>query len=552
MRIDAGRQPSSTGGQHDFSVIPRAEIQRSTFNRTHGLKTTLDVGNLYPIFVDEALPGDTMSMHLTTFCRMATPLFPMMDNQWLDYFFFAVPNRLLWDNWQKFNGEQTDPGDSTDFLIPTMTSPPTVGYIEQSLQDYIGIPTTIPDLEHSALFTRAYSLIWNEWFRDENLQDSVVVDTDDGPDDPTDYVILKRGKRKDYFTSALPWPQKGPAVSIPLLDTAPITGTGTIGANGTPIFVDDSGTGGSATALSHLTGNTNVEFAGAGNGAGIELEWDTPALSFDESGLSADLSAATNATINQLREAFQIQRLYERDARGGTRYTEILRSHFGVVSPDQRLQRPEFLGGGSKQLTVNPVATQSAAGGGTVGDLSAFAVSAGAVAGFTKSFTEHCVIIGLVATRADLNYQQGLNRMFSRSTRWDYYWPALAHLGEQAVLNKEIYAQGALVLNGDTPPTPIDDDVFGYQERFAEYRYKPSMTTSFMRSQSTLPLDAWHLAQDFSALPTLNATFIEENPPIERVMAVDDAVRFLLDCYFSFNHARPMPTYGVPGMIDHF
>ncbi len=550
MRIQSGRQKSVTGGQHSFAQIPRAEIQRSSFNRTHGLKTTLGVGMLTPIFADEALPGDTMSMHLTTFCRMSTPLFPLMDNQWLDYFFFAVPNRLVWDNWQKFNGEQTDPGDDTDFLIPTMTSPPSVGYLEQSLQDYLGIPIGVPDLEHSALFTRAANLIWNEWFRDENLQDSIVVDTDDGPDDPADYVVMKRGKRKDYFTSALPWPQKGPAVSIPLLETAPLTGSVTVAGVGTPTFKPESG--GSTAPLYVKSTGVAEEVGMAGPGSNQQdLEWVNAKMVVTNTQV-VDLSAASNATINQLREAFQIQRLYERDARGGTRYTEILRSHFGVTSPDQRLQRPEFLGGGSKELTINPVATNSAAGGGFVGELSAFAVAAGSVGGFNKSFTEHCIILGFVATRADLNYQQGLNRMWTRSTRWDFYWPALAHLGEQAVLNKEIFAQGALVLNGDSPPTPIDDDVFGYQERFAEYRYKPSQTTAFMRSQSSLPLDAWHLAQDFSVLPVLNDAFIQENPPIERILAVDDSVRFLLDCYFEFNHARPMPTYSVPGMIDHF
>ncbi len=544
-------RPSTTGGQHDFSRIPKADIQRSSFNRSCGLKTTLSVGDLVPIFVDEALPGDTISMKMTSFARMGTPLFPIMDNQWLDFFWFAVPNRLLWTNWEKFNGAQDDPGDSTDFEIPTMDAPASVGYGEETLQDYLGIPTGIPDLQHSALFTRACSLIWNDWFRDENLQDSIVCDKDDGPDDPADYVVMKRGKRKDYFTSCLPWPQKGPAVTIPILDTAPITGTGSISGTLAPQFVNELGTTPVAGPIwSQGTGPENMEFGTAEANADNPLLWDDPALVFDESGLSADLTGATQATINQLRQAFQIQRLYERDARGGTRYTEILRSHFGVTSPDQRLQRPEFLGGGSTVVGINAVANVGGAASIPRGELGAFGLAAGSSGGFNKSFTEHCVIIGFCATRADLNYQQGLNRMFSRKTRWDFYWPALAHLGEQSVLNQEIYAQGPGVAGAVLPTA--DEETFGYQERYAEYRYKPSQTTGMMRSQSSLPLDAWHLAQDFSSLPVLNDAFIQENPPIDRVIAITDETQYILDCYFSFRHARPMPTYSVPGMIDHF
>lgn len=534
MRVASGRQPSVTQGQHSFAQIPSANIARSVFNRNHGVKTTLNSGALVPVYVDEALPGDTITMKMTAFCRMATPLFPVMDNQWLDVFFFAIPNRLVWDNWQKFNGEQDDPGDSTVFAVPTMTSPGAgLGYTAEQLQDYLGVPIGVPDLVHSALFTRAYNLTWNEWFRDENLQDSLVVDKDDGPDDPADYFVVRRGKRKDYFTSALPWPQKGPAVSIPILDSAPINITG----DGIPQFIPAAGSGGSADALlSQGASGTDVRFLSQAT-TNEDLKWDDPKL-------ETDLSAATNATINQLREAFQIQKLYERDARGGTRYTEILRAHFGVVSPDQRLQRPEFLGGGSFQMTINAVANTSDSGTGNVGSLGAFAVAAG-TGTFHKSFTEHCIILGLVATRADLNYQQGLNKMFTRSTRFDFYWPALAAIGEQTILNKEIYAQGSV------DPT-ADEAVFGYQERYAEYRYKPSMTTGVMRSGASGTLDAWHLAQDFAVLPTLNAAFIEENPPIDRILAVPGSNEFLLDTYFQLRHARPMPTYGVPGMIDHF
>lgn len=531
---------TSSRAQHTFATAPQANIPRSKFDRSHGVKTTFDAGYLVPVLVDEALPGDTITLKMQAFARLGTPIFPIMDNMYLESFFFAVPYRLVWNNWQKFNGEQEDPGDSTDYLVPQMTSTAGTGYEAQSLHDYFGIPIGVPGLAHSSLWHRAYNLIWNEWFRDENLQNSVVVDKDDGPDSPTDYVLLRRGKRKDYFTSCLPWPQKGPAVGIGLSGTAPVLGIAGSPAN---TFTQTNATykqsDGSSTSGSNWCYPVNST-----NGNYFTIQGDNTTK---VPNIHADLSDSTAVTINALREAFQVQKLYERDARGGTRYTEIVRSHFGVISPDARLQRPEYLGGGSAPIIINPIAqTSSTDGVSPQGNLAAFGVCSARGHGFSKSFTEHCLIIGLISVRADLTYQQGLNRMFSRRSRFDFYWPALSHIGEQTVLNKEIFAQGS------ANPT-ADEAVFGYQERFAEYRYKPSLITGQFNSNYSAPLDAWHLAQDFAALPTLNSTFIEENPPLDRVIALADTYpHFLFDSYFKYHCARPMPVFAVPGLVDHF
>ena len=501
----------------DFSRIPKVDIQRSVFNRTHGLKTTMDAGYLVPIFFDEALPGDTFQCDATGFGRLSTPLHPYMDNLHIETFFFAVPYRLLWNNWEKFCGEQDNPGDSTDYLIPQITSNTVAN---STLYDYFGIPTGV-SLSYNNFCGRAYNLVYNEWFRDENLQDSVTVDKGDGPDTASNYTLLKRGKRHDYFTSALPWPQKGNAVTLPLGTSAPVsTGYSSSGTVNTGDIGFDSST-------------NNMQML---NRTGT---WNSGTTT-----LVADLSTATASTVNQLREAFQIQRLLEKDARGGTRYTEVIQSHFGVTSPDARLQRPEYIGGGKDHVNVNPIAQTSSTDSTTPqGNMSAFATTGFSGHKFTKSFTEHSAILGLACVYADLTYQQGLPRQFSRQTRYDFYWPSLAHLGEQSILNKEIYAQG----------TSDDDNVFGYQERFAEYRYKPSMITGQFRSNYAQTLDTWHLAIDFASLPALNSSFIEENPPVDRVTATTSPYpNLLLDMYFDLKCARPMPTYGVPGLIDHF
>jgi hypothetical protein len=515
---------------HKFSEIPKADIQRSKFDRSHGLKTTFDAGNLVPMFTDEVLPGDTFNLRTTAFARLATPLFPLMDNMFMETHYFFVPNRLLWDNFKKFHGQQDNPVDSIDFTVPTMTSTGT-GYANESLHDYFGIPTQVSGLEHISLYHRAYNLIYNEWFRDENLQDSVTVDKDNGPDNPNDYTLLKRGKRHDYFTSALPWAQKGDSVNLPLGLKAPVASdnssylTGSTYTDGHGILLPNIDTANHA-----LAANSYYTYANTGTTADANM-------------LYADLSSATSATINQLRQAFQIQRLLERDARSGTRYTEIIRSHFGVTSPDSRLQRSEYLGGGSSMVDISPIQqTSESTAASPQGTLTAQGTANLHNHGFTKSFTEHGVIIGLISVRADLTYQQGLNRRFSRQTRYDYYYPVLGNIGEQTILNKEIWADASA----------NDELVFGYQERYAEYRYEPSKITGKFRSNDAASLDGWHLSQDFATLPVLGDTFIKETPPIARVVAVPSEPEFILDCYHQLSCARPMPIYAVPGMMDHF
>jgi len=518
--------------QQLFSKVSKPDIQRSTFDRSHGYKTTLNAGKLIPFFVDEALPGDTFKLNTTIFGRLATPIKPIMDNMQMDVHYFSVPIRLVWDNFQKFMGEQDNPSDSTDFIMPTMESP-AGGYAALTNQDYMGIPTLVPGLEHRADFLRALHLIYNQWYRDENLQDSIIVDKDDGPDTPADYsALLPRGKRKDYFTSSLPFAQKADAVTIPIGTSAPVITDN----NDVTMFRADNQTG-----ENFLVGNPggNMGLSGTSSTGSSNLHFG------NVTGLTADLTNASAQTINQLREAFQIQKLFEKDARGGTRYTEMNYAHFGVVSPDARLQRAEYLGGGTSDININPIQQTGETSSTPQGNLAAQGTVTSHNKGFTKSFTEHEIIIGLVSVRADLTYQQGLNRMWSRSTRFDHYFPSFAHLGEQAILNKEIYAQGSA-------DAAADERVFGYSERYSEYRYKPSLITGLFRSNHATSLDVWHLSQDFSSLPALNDTFIVEQPPVDRIVAVPSEPDFILDTYIDLKCTRPMPTYSIPGMIDHF
>lgn len=562
---------------HRFSDAPAMYMRRTKFDRSHIYKTTFDSGKLIPVFVDEVLPGDTSKLSVKYFSRLATPVKPIMDNIYLDWFFFFVPNRLVWNHWQNFCFEQEDPDDSTDYVCPTTSL---IGKADTlngigTLWDYFGLPTGLPNTISgiNALPFRGVYLIWNEWFRDENLQKSVKIqkgDTNEVFDGSrvaeqpewlqgipeTHLPCPPRGKRHDYFTSALPWTQKGPGVSIglagtaTLVDPSPVSGYFVQQADanlGAAQFSKDGGVHGVFTgngSLAYQGGYSTAIVGHSVNGSGVSTATALAGSSWLSKSAYADLDSSSVFTINSLRTAFQMQKFYERLARGGSRYTEVLRSFFGVVSPDARLQRPEFLGSFTKMMNINPIAQTSSTNDTTPqGNLSAYGVTGAKFHGFTKSFVEHGYVFGFCCARADLTYQQGINRMWTRSTVYDWYWPTFAHLGEQAILLKEIYATG---------DTVQDNSVFGYQERYAEYRYKPSVICGKFRSNIKGNLDVWHLSQYFKTAPKLNPEFIQEDVPIGRIVAVPSEPQFLIDIGFKYTTVRPMPMFGTPGLVDHF
>lgn len=558
-----------------FSTLPKANISRSQFDRSSSLKTSFNVGDVVPFYLDEVLPGDTFKISTSKVVRFQTLLTPMMDNVYLDTYYFFVPNRLVWDHWKEFNGENTQSAwiPEVEYSIPQVTAP-SGGWNIGTIADYFGIPTGVSGLSVSALPFRAYTMIMNEWFRDQNLVDPLLLDTDDttrvGSNDAgIDKVELGgkpfvAAKYHDYFTSCLPAPQKGPDVMIPVtgagasLPVVALNQDATV-ASGLSTFYNTVYTG-----FTNVTDQPNRYYKEADNGSAPSVAqgsqtfpssiYPIPNTGKKEGGypiMPANLWAINTgsqaaATINQLRMAFQIQKLYERDARGGTRYTEILRSHFGVVSPDARLQRPEYLGGNRIPININQVIQTSGTVEGSTpqGATSGQSLTTDRHSDFTKSFTEHGYVIGLLVARYDHTYQQGLDRLWSRKGRFDFYWPVLANIGEQAVKNKEIYAQG----------TEVDDEVFGYQEAWAEYRYKPNRVTGEMRSSAPASLDVWHLGDDYSALPRLSAEWIQEDAKtVDRVLAVQSSVsnQLFADLYVKNICTRPMPMYSIPGLIDH-
>lgn len=576
-----------------FSLLPRVDISRSRFDRSFSVKTTFNTGDIVPFFLEEVLPGDTFNVKTSKVVRMQTLLTPLMDNLYLDTYYFFVPNRLVWQHWKEFCGENTESDwiPETEYAMPQITSPADTGWEVGTIADYFGIPTGVANLSVSALPFRAYALIMNEWFRDENLQDPLVVPVDDatvaGVNSSTFVTDVAKGgkpykasKYHDYFTSALPSPQKGPDVSIPvsLGSELPVYGTGdplyltdgnftypflsvgqslgSLSMTGTAIA--NSGATGSKVGDIYANGNAFYSEANSGGGSanwkgkvmGVPTKEKMDSLAVPGlvgSGLVAVYDgAASVATINQLRLAFQIQKFYERQARAGSRYTEVVRSFFGVTSPDARLQRPEYLGGNRVPININQVIQQSGTESATTpqGTVVGMSQTTDTNSDFTKSFTEHGFIIGVMVARYDHTYQQGLDRLWSRKDKFDFYWPVFANIGEQAIKNKELYAQG----------TAEDDEVFGYQEAWAEYRYKPNRVTGEMRSSYAHSLDVWHLADDYSKLPSLSAEWIQEDAStVNRVLAVSDnlSAQFFADIYVKNLCTRPMPMYSIPGLIDH-
>lgn len=542
-----------------FALNPtNLDIARSTFRRDHSVKLSFNVGDVIPFYVDEVLPGDTFQVKTSMVARLQTLLTPMMDNLYLDTYFYFVPNRIVWQHWRELMGENTQSAwiPTTEYSVPQVTAP-SGGWSIGSIADYMGIPTGVANLSVNALPFRAYALIMNEWFRDENLSDPLNIPVDDATlagSNGTNYITdvvkggmpFKAAKFHDYFTSALPAPQKGPDVTIPVS-----------GGSNYPVRTLTESVSGSSNVPLQIKTFGQMPYNVVGVNKSDSPEPGAVWASVSTVSGNAEPFVPTNlwaindgsvsaATINQLRMAFQIQKLYEKDARGGTRYIEILKSHFGVTSPDARLQRPEYLGGNRIPVNINQVVQNSAtqADGTPLGDTAAFSVTTDVHGDFIKSFVEHGFVIGVMVARYDHTYQQGLERFWSRRDRLDYYFPVFANIGEQPILNKEIYAQG----------TAQDNEVFGYQEAWADYRYKPSRVAGEMRSKAPASLDVWHLADEYTTLPKLSDAWIREDKTnVDRVLAVTSSVsnQMFADLYIQCKATRPMPVYSIPGLIDH-
>lgn len=543
-----GYQQNTSRGlvsQQDAAYIENAQIPRSTFHNQWSRKTAFPQGKIIPFLVDEVLPGDHMSYDVTAYLRMQTPLFPMFDGLRVDTHFFFVPNRIVWDNWVKFMGEQQSPGDSIAFTVPYISTA-VGGEATGSLYDHMGIPTigqVDPGnyININALPFRAYNLIFQTWFKDENLTTAPTIVKNDGPDTRTWYNIMDRAKSQDYFTSALPWPQKFTAPSIPLAGMAPVLGIGAVtnayAGPGGGVNLYETGTGLISGGYQYFKGPID-------GGAATSQFYVRGTANTGNPSIYADLSASSGTSINQLRQAWMVQSLLERDARGGTRYTELIRSHFGVINPDFRLQRPEYIGGGQSPLNIQAIAQTAPTAGVPLGALGGTGTAAGSHRA-SYAATEHGHIIGVISVKSELSYQQGLHKMWKRNTRFDFYWPALAQLGEQAVLQGEIYAQGV----------PADLNVFGYQERWAEYRQRYSDVTGVMKSYAAGTLDAWHLAQRFLSAPALNNAFIIDAAPMQRILAgaaTAEPIAFMADIYYKRQATRPLPTYGTPAVLGRF